>query len=204
MSSKKTLEINNLESSEDERPEISTSNLLMSKHTRSIEELKNNEAGKKIMTTPLSNQNLSKIKSDNRIFSSIVHGGNKKNTIYSLTKDQKFDDELKLRESRKMLNEYKNIKPEEIKDPLQSSIPYEDHEANDDNGDSPLHSSDDLNNEDEIIEESEHKKIHEIFKNSQIIDKSNHSHKSRYIESEGEDEYDFYDDSEESPQVHGM
>ena len=201
---KKSLEIKNIESSDEElRPEISTSNLLMSRHSRSIEELKNNEANKKIMTTPQSSQNLNKIKSDNRIFSAVVHGGNKKNTIFSLTKDQKFDDDTwKLRESRKMLNEYKSIKTEENKAPLQSAPPPEESKLNEDSDDSPLRSSDDLE-EDEQIEETEHKEIHEIFKNSEIIDKSNKSNKSRYFESEGEDEYDFYDDSEGSPQING-
>lgn len=190
----KTLEINHLES-DDENPQKSTSNLLMARHTKSIEEAKKTEIGKKITTTPQSSQNPATVKSDNKIFSSLVHGGRTKNTIYSVKKSPVSDEE----DPYGVKTEYKPKSNDIViadKDYENEMLPMASPDDSQDD-DSPLRSSDELDMQGMLQDDKDHKQIHEIFRNSEIIGKSSKAFRPRYVESEGEDEYEFYDDAEE-------
>lgn len=107
------LKIDNLEDSDDKMdPQKSTSNLLMSRHSKSIEELKRHDKSHKILPSPQANSGLTTIKSENRIFSTLVHGGNKKNTVFSLKKILEDDDPYKIKNVNQKVNE-PDVKNEE-------------------------------------------------------------------------------------------
>lgn len=185
--SNRPLVINQLESS-DEKIDFqeSTSNLLLSKHSKSIEQLRKAGVEHKIMTTPLGGKSLTNIKSDNRIFGSLVHGHNKKSAVYSVRKTDD-GDSSELEESKVPQHASRNHHKDLMFAPL--NVPDEIVD------DYPLKSPEGIK---VLTPENENKRIHEIFKNSEIIGKSGTKTKDRYTDESDEGEYDFYE--AESPQ----
>jgi hypothetical protein len=136
----------------------------------------------RIMTTPQAKDGLELIK-DNEIFKSLDCYNNKKSTIFSVNKQDDYDNN-----------------PYLIKIPDGFSPNIDDTEFNDENS-QKIEAADEVELEDRI--QLDKGDIPEIFKNSEIREKTGSIIKPRYFDSdgEGEGEYGFYEDYANSPNV---
>ena len=149
---------------------------------------------KKIRTTPHADEGIEMFSRENKIFSTLVHGSSKKKSIYSMQKNQQ--------------NEYEN-NPYMIKIPENMNFEEGNNEEQtnfepinmDQNSIDEYEETDEVQLEDQIKnQEQENNKISDIFKNTNIIQKSGGHSKARYIESDEEGEDDFYYNYDNSPQ----
>ena len=182
------LEINQLESSDEKVSFRESSGIFLSikidiDHLQSMDRIIKPNEEHKILTTPKNENNLRSVKSDSRIFGTMVHGHNK-NSIFSLKKSNK----------ESILNKEHNFSHEQKKNSRNSQFGLSLEPINkfeDAADECPLKT---LEKPLVITPDNENNQIPQIFKNSEIINKSNS--KSRYVEDEfdgDEEEEDFYD-----------
>ena len=197
--SNKTLKLSEDDDSSDGHLEAarSTSNLL-TKRSNQREETKKSDYTPKILTTSQAREGMDIIHSkDNKIFSTLVHGSNKKSTIFSVKKthediEDDDDDPYRIKVSSASKTEKTRVAEDDS-----AFRPINTIQRKDDDRSNSLNSSDEVEIEDEEqINHDYQNDIPEIFKNSEIRDKTGGRTKPRYVESDGEGEYDFYDESE--------
>lgn len=144
----------------------------------------------KMVTTPKSTDHSAVVNKNDKIFSSLVYGGNKKNTIFSLQKKEELDDDpykINVQKTSPHHNSDSQMTEYELQTLNRIDYSNDDQYSNDSNDEVQI--DDDPQNQDDIPE---------IFKNSEIREKTHQIAKPRYMDSdeegegEGEGDFDFY------------
>ena len=183
--------------SDDEKSDDNINIKMKAKLIPSQQEKEESDQKNKIRTTPQSIEEIKMISEEKNIFNSLVQKSNKKRTVFSVKRDEDFDENpydiqvpvAKILE--KQTPEEEDKEDQELSSKREIEKEYEE--------------KDEVELEDHIEnQETEEIQIPDIFKNTKIIERNSEDSKPRYYESdcEGEDE-DFYGDyNDDSPIEH--